>query len=75
MGGFRALGATLAVGGIADVGAKVVDNWWTLFRSPDIDAIVKQAIADSPNLGQAAAILAQTREQTRAFAGGLLPQV
>jgi NodT family efflux transporter outer membrane factor (OMF) lipoprotein len=58
----------------ADVGAKVIDDWWTLFRSPELTAVVKQAIADSPNLDQAAATLAQQQELTKAAAGRLLPQ-
>ena len=32
------------------LGDKVAGDWWTLFRSPELDALVKQAIADSPTL-------------------------
>ena len=30
-------------------------DWWTLFRSPELDALVRAALADSPTLAQAAA--------------------
>ncbi|HZT89495.1 MAG TPA: efflux transporter outer membrane subunit [Stellaceae bacterium] len=58
----------------AEIGARVVNDWWTLFRSPELNRIVKQALADSPNIAQARATLAQAQEQTIAAAGRLLPQ-
>ena len=36
------------------LGEKVTGDWWTLFRSPDLDGLVKQAIAGSPTLGKLA---------------------
>ncbi len=30
------------------LGETVTADWWTLFRSPDLDQLVKQAIAGSP---------------------------
>src|SRR5580658_9519283 len=44
------------------LGDKVTADWWTLFRSPDLDTLVKQAIAGSPNLESAKARLLETRE-------------
>jgi NodT family efflux transporter outer membrane factor (OMF) lipoprotein len=58
-----------------DVGAKIADAWWTIFRSPTLDQVMKQALADSPTIAQAQAQLAGAREQVAAAAGGLLPQV
>ena len=57
------------------VGAKVKDDWWTLFHSPPLDQVMREALADSPTIQQATATLAQGRELTIAVAGGLLPQV
>ena len=57
------------------LGAKVKDEWWTLFHSPSLDKTMRQAFGDSPTLQQARAQLAQGREQTVAVYGGLLPQV
>ncbi len=57
------------------IGAKVRDDWWTLFRSPPLERVMRQAFIDSPTIAQATATLAQAREQVIATAGGLLPQV
>src|ERR1700756_3975963 len=32
------------------VGADVPGEWWTLFRSPALDALVRQALAANPDL-------------------------
>ncbi len=56
------------------IGAKVEADWWVLFRSPALDQVMKQALADSPTIAQAQAALVQAREQANATAGGLLPQ-
>lgn len=57
------------------LGAKVKDEWWALFHSPQLGRIVQDGLRDSPTLAQARATLLQGREQTLAVAGGLLPQV
>jgi NodT family efflux transporter outer membrane factor (OMF) lipoprotein len=57
------------------LGAKVQDDWWTLFHSPQLEKIMREAFTDSPPLAQARAILAQGRELVIAAYGGLLPQV
>jgi hypothetical protein len=60
-------------------GRKVADcatgDWWTLFRSPDFDRLVKHAIADSPTLEAAKAMLAEARESVTEAMGALYPQV
>ncbi|WP_353192388.1 efflux transporter outer membrane subunit [Pandoraea pnomenusa] len=49
-------------------------QWWTRFGSPALDALVAQALADSPTLRQAEAKLRQAQEDYRAQAGArLLP--
>jgi NodT family efflux transporter outer membrane factor (OMF) lipoprotein len=57
------------------IGAKVKDDWWSLFHSPKLDAVVKQALRDSPTIAQTEAQLAQARELTIAALGAEYPQV
>jgi NodT family efflux transporter outer membrane factor (OMF) lipoprotein len=58
-----------------DLGAEVTADWWTLFRSPQLDELVRQAIAGSPTLDGARARLAEAGEQVRSAHAALLPQV
>jgi NodT family efflux transporter outer membrane factor (OMF) lipoprotein len=57
------------------LGEKVTGDWWTLFRSPDLDGLVKQAIAGSPTLDSAKARLVEAREEVAASRGALYPQI
>src|SRR5277367_6189223 len=57
------------------LGAKVTAEWWTLFRSPAIDALVKDAVAGSPTLESASARLAEAGETVAAASGARYPQV
>ncbi len=57
------------------LGAKVADDWWTLFRSPALDRVMKEALAGSPTLAQAQAQLVQAREGIAAAQGATLPQL
>jgi NodT family efflux transporter outer membrane factor (OMF) lipoprotein len=57
------------------LGESVTAEWWTLFRSPEIDALVKEAVAGSPTLESATARLAAAREAVAAASGALYPQV
>lgn len=56
-------------------GADITADWWQLYRSADLDQIVKAAIEGSPNLTQARATLRQAHEVMNEAAGALLPQV
>ena len=58
-----------------DLGDKVTADWWILFRSPDLDALVKQAIAGSPTLESAKARLAEAREGVAEARSALYPQL
>ena len=50
--------------------------WWTLFRSPALDALVRQALDGSPTLMRAQARLRQAQEDFSARSGATrLPQV
>ena len=57
------------------LGAKVRNDWWTLFHSPLLERVMREALADSPTIAQATATLAQAREQVIAALGGEYPQV
>ena len=57
------------------LGERVTATWWTLFRSPEIDAVVKEAIGGSPTLESASARLAEARDTFAAASGELYPQV
>lgn len=47
-------------------------QWWTLFRSPELDALIKQGLVDSPSLSAARAALREAQENLRATSGTLL---
>ncbi|WP_347403311.1 efflux transporter outer membrane subunit [Pandoraea sp. LA3] len=54
--------------------ADVPSAWWTRFGSTELNALVAQALSDSPTLRQAEAKLRQAQEDYRAQAGArLLP--
>jgi NodT family efflux transporter outer membrane factor (OMF) lipoprotein len=50
-------------------------DWWTLFRSPQLDATMQQALAGNLDLASAQATLAQARETAAAASGTLYPQL
>lgn len=56
-------------------GADIPADWWTLFHSPALDALVRQALANNPNLKAAQAALLAAHENTSAQHGARLPQV
>jgi NodT family efflux transporter outer membrane factor (OMF) lipoprotein len=56
-------------------GDKIAADWWTLFRSPEIDDLVKNAIAGNHSLEAAKARLAAAHSAIAVAAGGLYPQV
>jgi NodT family efflux transporter outer membrane factor (OMF) lipoprotein len=49
--------------------ADVPAQWWTLFRSPQIDRMVREALENSPTLTQAMAKLKQAQEESNARTG------
>ncbi len=58
-----------------DVGRDVQAEWWHLFGSREIDALVKQALAHNPNLESARASLRRSQNAMRAGYGVFFPQV
>jgi NodT family efflux transporter outer membrane factor (OMF) lipoprotein len=53
----------------AAVGAQVTADWWTLFHSPALDQVVREAIANNKTLEQARARLAAAHEEVTAQTG------
>jgi NodT family efflux transporter outer membrane factor (OMF) lipoprotein len=54
-------------------GQDLPGEWWALFHSTDLDALVKRALAANPDIGAAQAALRQSREQLYAGQGSLFP--
>lgn len=69
-------GAATGPGGAAQrflVEQDVPRNWWTRFGSPELDALVAQALRANPNVQAAAAALRQAQENTAAQRGSYYP--
>jgi NodT family efflux transporter outer membrane factor (OMF) lipoprotein len=62
---------TVAAAGQAQrfVARDIPAEWWTLFGSPQLDALVRRALAGSPTLDEARARLARAREDLAARQG------
>jgi NodT family efflux transporter outer membrane factor (OMF) lipoprotein len=59
-----------------EVGAKPVPEWWKLYRSDALNALVDEGLRNSPNLAAADKSLAAAREQLKAQVGSsLLPSI
>src|SRR5579859_95032 len=56
-------------------GADIPGEWWSLFRSPALDSLVRQALAANPDLKAADATLRQAQELAAAQGGALFPSV
>jgi NodT family efflux transporter outer membrane factor (OMF) lipoprotein len=73
--------ATLAVataGGSAQhfvVGQDLAGDWWTLFRSPRLTAVVADALKQNPTLDSARQTLRQAQETTLADKGAWFPSI
>lgn len=58
-------GAAQHINSSADVPAQ----WWTLFHSPELDRLVREALTNSPTLSQATARLHEAQEESNARTG------
>ncbi len=58
-----------------EVGAKISADWWTLFGSPELDALIKTALNGHPTLAAAQAALRQAEENLNAQYAVLYPSV
>ncbi|HET8611844.1 MAG TPA: efflux transporter outer membrane subunit [Sphingomonas sp.] len=56
-------------------GAGPQARWWEAFGSPELNALVEQAMAHNQSLAASNATLAAAREEVRAIAGKQLPQI
>jgi NodT family efflux transporter outer membrane factor (OMF) lipoprotein len=56
-------------------GRDIPGDWWHLYQSPALDAVVRQALAANPTLDAAQAALRQARENTYAQQGAYYPSV
>ena len=70
--------ATDVNGGAAQsflVGANITAQWWTLFQSPALNALIEQSLKNNPTLQAAQASLRQAQENQAAIFGVLIPSV
>ncbi len=58
-----------------DMGAGVAEEWWRLFNSPELDAVVRKAIDENRNLQSALSRLRQSQDTLRAGYGVFFPQL
>ncbi len=56
-------------------GRAIPAEWWRLFHSPALDAVVRQAMAGSPTIAAARATLAEAQQSVLQARGGYYPQV
>jgi outer membrane protein TolC len=55
-------------------GRDIQGDWWTLFHSPQLNALVTRALSANPDIAAAQATLREARENTRAEQGSQYPQ-
>lgn len=55
-----------------NVAQEIPAMWWTLFRSPELDGLLREAVTASPTIAQAQAALRQAQENFTAQTGALL---
>jgi NodT family efflux transporter outer membrane factor (OMF) lipoprotein len=68
--------ATVSAHGTAqqfDPAATVAADWWQLFRSPQLDAVIKEAISNNPGLEAARANLRASQNDVRSGYGIFFP--
>jgi NodT family efflux transporter outer membrane factor (OMF) lipoprotein len=67
--------AAIAGGGAQRLvpGRDIPGEWWRLFRSKQISALVAEAVTNHPNIAAAEAALRQARETTEADVGSFFP--
>lgn len=58
-----------------DLGGTPLADWWSQFHSPQLDALIRQAVTDNHTLAAARATLAEARELVKVEAGARFPQV
>ncbi|MDE1146172.1 MAG: efflux transporter outer membrane subunit [Azospirillaceae bacterium] len=56
-------------------GMDIPGRWWTLFKSPALDGLIRAAMANNPDLAAAQAALRVAREDALANEGSFLPSI
>jgi outer membrane protein TolC len=56
-------------------GEDLAGEWWTLFGSPELDALIREAMLNYPDIAAQQAALRAARENVRAQQGGYFPQI
>jgi NodT family efflux transporter outer membrane factor (OMF) lipoprotein len=67
--------SVVKVGGAAQhysFAADLPGEWWKLFRSPELDGLIRKGLADSPTLTAAQAALRKAEEDLRATSGSTM---
>ncbi len=54
------------------LGADIIAQWWTLYHSSSLDAVIRRALENNPTLAAARAALRQSQENLNAVAGSAL---
>jgi NodT family efflux transporter outer membrane factor (OMF) lipoprotein len=54
---------------------EITSTWWTLYRSPALDEVVRRTLADNRDLAEARATLEQARHFVTAARGAYYPQI
>lgn len=70
--------ATAKAGGVSQayrLGADISADWWTLFRSPELNGLIAAGLRNSPDLAAARQTLIEAEENVRAEQGAFLPSV
>src|SRR5262245_41962067 len=73
----RTAGTDIAGGAAQDLitGLDIPGQWWTLFRSPQLNALIEQALRANPDMRVAQAALRQALENVYAQMGTYYPSV
>jgi len=67
------VGETNATTAIRDTHAVIRQDWWTVFASPSLDALVERALAHNPDIASAQATLREAQENVAAQRGAYFP--
>ena len=58
-----------------DMGVEIAEDWWRLFESPELEAVVRKAMDENRTLQSALSRLRQSQENLRAGYGVFFPQI
>jgi NodT family efflux transporter outer membrane factor (OMF) lipoprotein len=73
--GYAAAGEAGPAAQQVKLGETVAERWWDYFASPELDQVMRMAVADNPSLAAADATLASAQDQIRATQALSSPQL